>query len=549
MSQDVLGPALRDEALAALVGRYPTAMVAALAPDGFILPMPASVGLPAERVIQPPPERATMLSLIVPADQFAIIENWNRAHLIGMTVCRVHAREAPDRPLTLTFIDVRHSHGVLLGVLSEPDATTDAGGDSTHAPLASLTEPGRPRTAVVHKTWQAVMTEVDDRTTRMFGWAAEDMIGLKTSAFLHPDDQERALTNWMELLANQDSQRVRLRHRCADGGYLWVELENIYQPAEDPTRATVLTHISDISDEMAAHEALGRQATLLHRLTESLPVGVLQVRADGSPTYANPRLGRILGVEPAAAMSDQLRSVVDVDRLALRAAIGAAVDSGLDQELEVEVRAPDTGERRRCAVQVVAVTDLDGAPGALACLSDITESARLRDELRVRATYDSLTGCLNRSSVLAVLDQALERAGLTGVIFIDLDGFKPINDTLGHAVGDEVLVAVARRLAGAVRGDDAVGRIGGDEFLVVSQRLSGPADVQALADRIRLALAEELPTAGRPLRLTASIGLTWSAPGLDSDTLIARADAAMYESKRDGGGRPVPFAAVMAETP
>jgi diguanylate cyclase (GGDEF)-like protein/PAS domain S-box-containing protein len=551
MSSDVLDEGVRDGALAAVVARYPTAMLTALAPDGFMMPMPPSVGLPPERVIPLPPERCTMLDLIMPADHFAIIDTWDQAHLIGATVCRVHARSEPDRPLTLTFIDVRHSHGVFIGVLTEPDATTDTEADD-RTPLAALTTPGRPRSATIRKTWQSVMIEVDDRATRMLGWTAEQLIGVKSSEFLHPDDRERALTNWMELLANRDSQRVRLRHRCADGSYLWIELENIYQPADDPTRATVLSLISDISDEMAAHEALGRQATLLHRLTESLPIGVLQVRADGSPAYANPRLRRILGVEAAATMAEQLSTVVHADRMALAGALDAAVSSGLDQELEIEVRLPDTGAHRRCAVAVVAVTDQDGAPGALACLSDITDSARLRDELRVRATYDSLTGCLNRASILAVLDQALGDAtgpGLTGVIFIDLDGFKPINDVLGHAVGDEVLVRVAARLGGAVRGEDAVGRIGGDEFLVISRHLSGPGDVDALADRIRTAICAETSIGGHPVQLAASIGVTWSGSGLTSDALIAQADAAMYESKRDGRGRPVSYAAVLAETP
>ena len=128
--------------------------------------------------------------------------------------------------------------------------------------------------------------------------------------------------------------------------------------------------------------------------------------------------------------------------------------------------------------------------GAITCVLDITDSARARQELERRATFDPLTHCHNRSSVLGTLEHELERedSTSTGVVYVDLDKFKPVNDKLGHAAGDELLVLVAERLKLASRDSDLVGRLGGDEFLVVLRDIPGPEMAMRAADRICEAL-------------------------------------------------------------
>ena len=135
-----------------------------------------------------------------------------------------------------------------------------------------------------------------------------------------------------------------------------------------------------------------------------------------------------------------------------------------------------------CAISLVSLSDREGAPGALLTVTDVTDSARMREELTAKATFDVLTGCHNRASVMAILDQALRggEAASTAVLFVDLDKFKPVNDTLGHDAGDELLALTAQRLGGVLRRDDVVGRIGGDEFLIVSRGLDGPASAIAM---------------------------------------------------------------------
>src|SRR3954452_11283071 len=177
--------------------------------------------------------------------------------------------------------------------------------------------------------------------------------------------------------------------------------------------------MSDISDEMAAHEVVQQRERLLRRVAESLPVGILQLASDRAVVYANSRLAAILGVDGFTGSEDLLDVVAEGDRPALVAALAAALDGGADAELEVGVVHGTSGEARVCAVSLVSLSDREGAPGALLSLTDVTDSARMREELTAKATYDVLTGCHNRAATMAVLEAAVrDPAGTaTAVIF------------------------------------------------------------------------------------------------------------------------------------
>jgi diguanylate cyclase (GGDEF)-like protein len=167
-----------------------------------------------------------------------------------------------------------------------------------------------------------------------------------------------------------------------------------------------------------------------------------------------------------------------------------------------------------------------------------TAMERLRDEDRMRhdALHDPLTGLANRTLLRDRLDHALAQSerehGETGVLFLDLDNFKQINDEHGHRVGDELLAALGGRLQGAVRPADTVARIGGDEFVVVYEH-ADEAGALALADRLETAIGEPVEAAGVVHRLSASIGIALGHE--DGDALIRDADAAVYRAKAAGG--------------
>jgi diguanylate cyclase (GGDEF)-like protein/PAS domain S-box-containing protein len=183
---------------------------------------------------------------------------------------------------------------------------------------------------------------------------------------------------------------------------------------------------------------------------------------------------------------------------------------------------------------------------------DVSDRKRMESELERLALYDALTGLPNRALFADRLAHVLARRGRetsTAVYFLDLDRFKRINDSMGHAAGDEVLREVARRLNGVLRPEDTVARFGGDEFTVLCESVGGVLEAVSIADRLQRPLREPLMAGGAELRLSASIGVALVEPGEigDAQHLIEDADAAMYRAKERGGARAELFDSAMRD--
>lgn len=179
--------------------------------------------------------------------------------------------------------------------------------------------------------------------------------------------------------------------------------------------------------------------------------------------------------------------------------------------------------------------------GYLAVFADVTEQRRKDERIRHLAYHDVLTGLANRQLVIDRMDHAVALAaresGMVAVMFIDLDRFKLVNDTLGHNVGDEMLCEAARRIRAVVRRADTVGRLGGDEFVVVAERLNGPDDAAVVAEKICAALREPFVVDNHVLHSAGSLGVAvYPQDGEDAAELMRKADTAMYAAKADGGG-------------
>ena len=181
----------------------------------------------------------------------------------------------------------------------------------------------------------------------------------------------------------------------------------------------------------------------------------------------------------------------------------------------------------------------------------LDEQRRVQDELRHRALHDPLTALANRELVLDRLDQALARSRRDGravaVLFLDLDHFKLVNDSLGHAVGDELLVGLAALLVHHLREMDTAGRLGGDEFVLVLEELSGPAEAIAVAERLLAAVREPLLVGGESVRASISIGISLAGPSSTAQDLLTEADTALYRAKAAGRGRWEVFDAAMRQ--
>jgi diguanylate cyclase (GGDEF)-like protein/PAS domain S-box-containing protein len=176
--------------------------------------------------------------------------------------------------------------------------------------------------------------------------------------------------------------------------------------------------------------------------------------------------------------------------------------------------------------------------GLVLTLRDVTEQRQLEDELKHRAFHDSLTGLPNRllfqDRAAHALAQARRSGQVTGVLFVDLDDFKVVNDTMGHAVGDELLAAVGARLAAAVRESDTAARLGGDEFALLIEQAQDSSEVESLAQRIVAAFNEPFPILGGSVLSTATVGVATTEDSADVDELLRHADLALYAAKAAG---------------
>jgi diguanylate cyclase (GGDEF)-like protein len=189
--------------------------------------------------------------------------------------------------------------------------------------------------------------------------------------------------------------------------------------------------------------------------------------------------------------------------------------------------------------------------GLVGMVQDVTDRRRLEAELAHRAFHDPLTGLANRALFADRVAHALARAGrqpeTAAVLYVDLDDFKGVNDTLGHAAGDALLAVVAARLLNATRGCDTVARLGGDEFAVLLENVRDEADATTVAERVLAAVSTPAAVGGRLVGPRASVGIARAAPGTSAEELLRDADTAMYDAKARGAGGLVHFAPAMRE--
>jgi diguanylate cyclase (GGDEF)-like protein/PAS domain S-box-containing protein len=215
------------------------------------------------------------------------------------------------------------------------------------------------------------------------------------------------------------------------------------------------------------------------------------------------------------------------------------VSSSLPQSA-VEIAAQVDGDLRR---YLVVAQKYAQDQAAVFVGLDITDRHRFEEQLRHDALHDSLTGLANRTLLIERLSQAIERSKRSGqfrfaVLFLDLDQFKVVNDSLGHSTGDRLLIALARRLETCIKAGDTIARLGGDEFVILSEAIHSPSDAIGLADRIHQQLQLPFDLDGREVFTTVSIGITLSDTGGDRpEDLLRNADTAMYRAKSQGRAR------------
>jgi diguanylate cyclase (GGDEF)-like protein/PAS domain S-box-containing protein len=328
------------------------------------------------------------------------------------------------------------------------------------------------------------------------------------------------------LFASRATQIYEARVRYADGTYHDVMFRKATYDGEDGALAGMIGTILDITTRKRAERALAESEARYRAVVSALGEGIVLVAKDRRVLASNPAAMAILGCDLVAGAPWPLVRD-DGEPMPFEA-------SPIHTTLETGVEHSGIVIRLATPAWITLSTRVIGDTGdVVVSFADITERRMFQEQLEHQAFHDALTGLPNRKLFMQRLEHALELARRRGehvaVAFVDLDGFKRINDTRGHEAGDKLLAAIARRLGDALRGSDLVARIGGDEFCAI---LTGVADA-ASARSIALRMMEAIRPAAEGV--TASIGLAlFPDHATEPGVLLRQADAAMYRVKTTG---------------
>jgi diguanylate cyclase (GGDEF)-like protein/PAS domain S-box-containing protein len=318
----------------------------------------------------------------------------------------------------------------------------------------------------------------------------------------------------------------------------WVRMGALPYEGPDGSHLVVLT-CTDVTAERHAVLALATAERRLRLTAEHAPIGIALVGTDGTLLDVNDALCRLLGYTREELTARTFHDITHPDHLAEDVALVESLLAGEAESYKLEkVYLTRDGREVWAQLSVALARDEHGEPQYfISMIEDVSAQRAATTALDYRASHDQLTGLPNRTTLLERTDAALARAAWQGshvaLLFCDLDEFKLINDSRGHAAGDAVLVETALRLEQCIRDVDTAARLGGDEFVVLCEGLSGRSEAEAVAQRLIDALTEPMTRAGG-ITMTVSIGVAFAEPGVTAPELLRNADAAMYLAKTDG---------------
>jgi len=408
-----------------------------------------------------------------------------------------------------------------------------------------------PDGVVVHERGNLVFA--NPAMVRLLGATrVSDLVGQPVARFVDPRDVPGMQARIDCLTTTGDaSEPAEMTLICLDGRRVDVETVSVLTVWHERRAYQVVIH--DLTPQRLAEAAQRRAELHFTTVVFQLEEGVVVIDRSGCIESINPAAQRIFGHDGGDLVGTSIAalplSLLDANAQPMSAArhpVARTLATGETIARYVfGVDRPD-GQRRWLSGSSRLLNPGDPNSPAVSSFNDITEFRASRRQLEYQATHDPLTGLANRSLVLSRLAGALgtsEDLPVSTVLFIDLDGFKSINDTLGHAIGDTVLQIVAQRLQRSLRHDDVVGRIGGDEFLVLLSGRTLPIDLDTLVLRLRQAMAEPIIARGHRIHIDASIGVTPLRPGdpRTPEAVLHDADVAMYRAKsvtQAGGRRP-----------
>jgi len=388
------------------------------------------------------------------------------------------------------------------------------------------------------------LLEANDAFAAMVGRTRATLLGRPESELVVDDDPPQVL----EWTADGEPDLVVTdrRYRHTDGHVVVARCTTRMERGRDGSPEGHLTHVADLTRLRAAEDALATSEARFRRAFDESPIGMGLSSSDGRLLWVNDAYCLILGRSWAEVVGRRATEFTHPADVPLAARSAGKLLEGTTTRAECELRylRPDRSVAW-AQVSLSTLSDHDSGPSlVLAQVLDITDARLAEERLAHQAGHDALTGLPNRALLIDRLSQALRRRFRTGgqvvVLYLDLDDFKVVNDGLGHAWGDELLVEAADRLRRCVRPSDTVARLGGDEYVMVCE-LEEATHVSVLCERVAGALARPFDVDGRSHTMTASIGVVVADPTHSPVELLRDADVAMYRSKGEGRGRTTLF--------
>ena len=385
---------------------------------------------------------------------------------------------------------------------------------------------------------------ISPSVAEVLGWSPDTLLGRSILEFVETHDVPESLVLGSK---NRDDVDFQGRVRMAGGTTRWMDIESRALVGDSGDLLGRAGRLRDIQAQHEAQEAVRRSEQRFRTAMESAPTGMAVIGLNREFVEVNPALCALLGRSEQWLLSHGMGDVLDqvdddLDRR-LRAQILAGLSASLTRDHQM-IRSD--GQRVLVEQSIGLLRDQNGQASAyVSQFADVTEAREARDQLRFLATHDSLTELFNRrelvTRIAGILGQTPRTGVNVGVLFIDLDNLKAVNDSNGHAVGDEVIVTVAQRIRGQIRTNDVLARFGGDEFVLVLPAIHSAEDAQRVASSLHAAVEVPIVTGQRQIAVTLSIGVAIVRPGEDPDVAMRQADAALYRAKREGRARTVVY--------
>jgi len=389
---------------------------------------------------------------------------------------------------------------------------------------------------VFRSTPDGTVVEANDACATILGYETpEELMAVDAGAAYRDAEQREDLIRRLEQQGTLWNVELPLRRR--DGAEIWI-IENVSLVTGRDGKRYVEGAMFDITEMKRADDALRESEERYRLLFERNPAGVFRATGEGEIRDCNQACARILGFASPSEL--KRRNIVDlfVDRRDLEADIATLRGSGEIVNTEAELRRSD-GSSIWVLLNVVKRSDPSGHTVLEGGLVDITLRKEAEAQIEYQAYHDALTGLPNRNLLRDRLQIALAAARRNNLrvalMFLDLDEFKLVNDTLGHTIGDQLLQRIAKRIEHAIREGDTVARMGGDEFTVLLAGIESDKAAVLVAEKLIEEVAEPLELEGHLLFPTVSIGIAlYPGDGRDGESLLRQADIAMYRAKEAG---------------